>query len=431
MHKASKLLVASSVGLATLIPTSSVFATNGYQLIGIGAYQKGLAGAVTANPGSAMTAITNPAGMARIGKRADFSLEMFMPDRTTDFSATGGDSVTSDAKQYGIPALGWTAPVSDNRPNMYFGGGAYGTSGLGVDYAPTLAFAADPIAGTPDTYFDGYSSISFFQMAPTLAWQQNDKLAIGVTINIDSQTAAFRQRAMADTDGDGEGDLVVQQLDLSKGASAFGFGFAAGLLFDVSKSFTIGASYKSKQLFDDLEYNLARGDIDFTAQGGGPLPAGKYKLELDYPQQFAAGLAFRPNANITVSADVKWINWKDTLDELKIKGPGGDFALPTSWDDQIVYALGVNWGVSRNVNLRAGFNYADAPIEDKDVDNNLILPAVVTTHYTVGGDYAFNKYWQLGAHFMYVPKESLKSPDTQTEISMEQTSFGLNLGYLF
>jgi long-chain fatty acid transport protein len=413
--------------MSLLLPTS-VFATNGYQLIGIGAYQKGLAGAVTANPGSAMTAISNPAGMATIGRRADFSLEMFMPDRTTDFTAAGGESVNSDAKQYGIPALGWTAPVGDNNPDMYFGGGAYGTSGLGVDYAQTLAFpaAASPI-GT-DMYFDGYSAISFFQMAPTLAWKQNDKLSIGVTLNIDSQTASFKQRMMADLDNDGEVNDVVEQLDLSKSASAFGFGFAAGILFDVNKNFTLGASYKSKQLFSDLEYNLAQGDV--TLQGT-QFPAGKYKVELDYPQQFAAGLAFSQSKGFSVSADVKWINWKDTLDELKIKGPGGDFALATSWDDQIVFALGVNWGVTPTVNLRAGFNYADAPIEDKDVDNNLILPAVVTTHYTLGGDYAFNKNWQLGAHFMYVPKESLKSPNSQIEINMEQTSFGLNIGYIF
>jgi long-chain fatty acid transport protein len=226
----------------------------------------------------------------------------------------------------------------------------------------------------------------------------------------------------------------VQQLDLSKSASAFGFGFSLGLLFDINQNFTLGASYKSKQAFSDLEYNLAHGDVTLpTPQSPQPVqfPAGKYKVELDYPQQLAAGIAFKQSKSLAISADIKWINWKDTLDELKIKGPGGDFALPTSWDDQIVYALGVNWGVSPTVNLRAGFNYADAPIEDKDVDNNLILPAVVTTHYTIGGDYAFNKNWQLGAHFMYVPKESLKSPDTLTEINMEQTSFGLNIGYLF
>ena len=54
-----------SIGFA---PVS--LATNGYQLTGVGSYQESLAGAVTASPGSAMTAITNPAGMARIGKRA-------------------------------------------------------------------------------------------------------------------------------------------------------------------------------------------------------------------------------------------------------------------------------------------------------------------------------------------------------------------------
>ena len=42
----------------------SVHATNGYQLIGVGSYQKSMGGAVTSNPDTAMTAITNPAGMA-------------------------------------------------------------------------------------------------------------------------------------------------------------------------------------------------------------------------------------------------------------------------------------------------------------------------------------------------------------------------------
>ena len=73
--------------MAALFVPAIVQATNGYQLIGVGSYQKSLGGAVTANPGSAMTAITNPAGMIRIGKRADFSMEAFMPERSTDFAA--------------------------------------------------------------------------------------------------------------------------------------------------------------------------------------------------------------------------------------------------------------------------------------------------------------------------------------------------------
>jgi long-chain fatty acid transport protein len=91
--------------LAFLAAPTFAFATNGYQLVCVCRYQKSLGGAVTAKPGSAMTAITNPAGMARIGNRTDFSMEAFMPDRSADFGA--------------------------------FGGGMYGTSGLGVDYADT------------------------------------------------------------------------------------------------------------------------------------------------------------------------------------------------------------------------------------------------------------------------------------------------------
>jgi len=96
---------------ALLLFSTTAFATNGYQLIGIGSYQKSLAGAVTALPGSNMTAVTNPAGMMRIGNRADFSMEAFMPERSSDFTAFGGKKADSSSELYGIPAIGWsTAP---------------------------------------------------------------------------------------------------------------------------------------------------------------------------------------------------------------------------------------------------------------------------------------------------------------------------------
>ena len=127
----SKRLAAALTAVCLGAPFS-VHATNGYQLIGVGSYQKSMGGAVTSNPDTAMTAISNPAGMARVGKRADFNMELFMPDRFVDFRATGGAKEDSAAELYGVPAIGWTAPVSDERPDLYFGGGMYGTSGLGA-----------------------------------------------------------------------------------------------------------------------------------------------------------------------------------------------------------------------------------------------------------------------------------------------------------
>ncbi len=419
---------------ATAFPLSA-FATNGYQLIGVGAYQKSLAGAVTAAPGSAMTAVSNPAGMARIGSRADFSMEAFMPDRSVEFSALGGDSADSAVSMYGVPAIGWTAPTSEGS-NVYFGGGMVGTSGMGVDYAATnmapgyftdpnnpATFVADPVN------WEGYSNISFWQMAPGFAWNVNSRYSVGMTLNINYQSVAFKQRVTTDS------HTVLQNFDLSRGASGFGLGLGLGLLYDVSDNLTVGFNYKSKQQFAPLEFQLGYGDI--SNGPGAEAPAGTYELDLDFPQQAALGVAFKPNKAFTVSADVKWIDWSDTMDKLAVEGPGGmSVAMDPGWEDQTVYALGVAYKVSPRMNLRGGYNYAKAPFDEDMVSRNLILPAIVETHYTVGMDYSLNNHWELALHYMMVPEKTMTAPATDAsapgaEISLAEHSFGMNIGYRF
>ena len=419
---------------ALVLFPAGAWATNGYQLIGVGSYQKSLAGAITALPGSNMTAVTNPAGMLRIGHRADFSMEAFMPDRSVDFAVFGGDSADSSSEIYGIPSIGWNGPVG-KREDMVFGGGMYGTSGMGVDYAPTLMQAAMP-GVSPAVYWDGYSSIAFWQMAPALAWHAVEKLDVGVALNIDFQQVAFEQRMMADSDGDGQGDMVINNFDLSRSASSFGFGLSLGVIFDVNDIISLGASYRSKQYFTDLEYQLAQGDIDLTAFGGGPLPAGTYKLNLDFPQQAAVGIAVHVTQRFAIAADVKWINWSDTMDNLAVDGPGGiKVPMDPGWDDQFVFALGLAFEVNDRFNLRAGFNYGESPIDGESAANNLILPAVVETHYTIGADYRLGDHWDIGFHYMYVPENSVTAAQGTSapgvEISLSEQSFGLNLGYRF
>lgn len=422
------VLVLSGLSIST-----QTFATNGYQLIGIGSYQKGLAGAVTANPGSAMTAITNPAGMARIGKRADFSLEMFMPDRHVDFTALGGDASDSAAEQYGVPALGWTAPIDDGS-EVYFGGGIYGTSGLGTDY-PFTQYAANP-PFMMDLYFEGYSSLQFWQMAPTLAWNATPDLSYGVSLNIDYQSVSMKQAYYADP----ATATNMVNFDLSRTAQAFGLGLSLGVLYDINDNLTLGASYKSEQNFGDLDYQLSQGDIQdqmgmLNLPAGctaGVCPAGTYSLELNYPQEIAVGIAYKPITKLTLSLDVKLIKWSDTIKSLEISGPGGiQISLPTGWDDQTVIALGIEYAVTDKLNLRAGYNQADAPFDDADTDNNYILPATTTSHFAIGGDYHVSKYWEFGFHASTASEENLTSPDTGAEIGLGITTVGINLGYHF
>jgi long-chain fatty acid transport protein len=457
--RTNRILSAALVACGAIGLSTSAHATNGYQLIGVGAYQKGMGGAVTANPGSAMTAITNPAGMAAIGDRADFSMEAFMPDRETDFTNNpGGEKVTSDAEMYGIPAIGWTAPVSDGS-DLYFGGGMYGTSGLGVDY-PVANFSQHPVYTNVD--FDGYSSIAFWQMAPTLAWKVNDQLKVGAALNIDYQSVGFQQRLTSDNTGPAnvKADGTLMNFNLGRTANAFGFGVTLGALYEINDMVTVGASYKSPQEFSDLEYNLRRDDIYGFPNGSGGTVAsnqGTYKLGLDYPQQLAAGVKITPMDRLKISADVKWINWSSTMDDLAIKG---DFrivngsgpteaAMDPGWDDQIVYSVGVDYMVTNDLNLRAGYNYAEAPIEKNDVFSNLLLPAMTEQHLTFGATYQFNNHWEASFAYMKafendvtgkndVPQSFSAAPasggfgsSSNAKISLEEDSYSVNIGYRF
>src|SRR3990172_8322593 len=99
------LIILSSLG-----PTTT-YATNGHQLSAIGAYQQGMGGATTAAPYDASTSITNPAGMALIGNRTDFSFQTFFPHRETTFDDLGvpgaGGKTSGGSNYYLVPAVGW------------------------------------------------------------------------------------------------------------------------------------------------------------------------------------------------------------------------------------------------------------------------------------------------------------------------------------
>jgi long-chain fatty acid transport protein len=228
-------------------------------------------------------------------------------------------------------------------------------------------------------------------------------------------------------------NAIISNFDLSRGASGFGYGLSLGVLYDVSARLTVGASYKSKQDFAPLKYQLAAGDI--TDATFGAMPGGTYTLDLDFPQQAALGVKWRATDALTVSADAKWINWSDTMDKLTVKG-AVNVPMDPGWSDQTVYAVGVAYAVSGRVNLRAGYNYAAAPFGAAQVSRNLILPALTETHYTLGMDYSLNNRWQLALHYMYAPKVTLTAPLTDTmapgaKISLAETSFGANIGYRF
>ncbi len=428
--------------VSTFTPTL-LHATNGHQLSAIGAYQQGMGGATTAAPYDASTAITNPAGMAMIGNRTDFSFQTFLPRRETSFA--GGGETSGGSNFYLVPAIGWTAPVND-LSNLFFGGGMYGVSGMGVDYdtisAPFMEAGPGPFTpGTAKAHM--YSQYQFWKMAPTLAWK-GESLAIGVALNLDYQAFGFENYFTGTSVAPGTIPDKIG-MDLSEMQGSLGYGGTIGFIYQLVPEFVVGVSYSSKQNFSNFKWRLSSGDVslyDMTSGATITSRDGIYKMDLDFPQQAAFGIAVRLGGPVLWTIDAKWINYSDTYDVAKLKGTfdvslGGtmsEIPLNFGWDDVWVYATGLQVDVTPNFAIRAGYNYSTSPIKKEDVEsmngNSYIFPAIVIQRVAGGFTYRFGRHWEMTAAYMKAFKEELTGM-FGTKISLEEQAADFEISYRF
>ncbi len=400
------LALAASLSLWALAPAAR--ATDGYQLIGIGQYEIGMAGAVVADPGDPMTAITNPAGLAFIPPQAAFSAEWFNPTRSSNF---GFGQVGSHSNLYGIPSVGWSAPAFG--PNLYFGGGMFATSGMGVNYLQP---------NTPMGTVQVYSDIQYFSMTPALAWKPTPNWSVGLGVNISLEQMSMQQTF------NGVG------INLASPSTAFGAGVSLGVLHKINKYVTVGLMYRTPTFFTPLTWQETTENFN-GVQGN----AGQYSTTLNYPQQIALGAAFHPTGRWTISLEGQWINWSSTLNTLTLHGPWvgtNQVVMRTHWHDEWVFNIGTQYQLTKWLAIRGGYSYGTNPIGSSDTASNLLLPAVVQNTITVGATQTLGMGWSLTEAYMHAFSNTINGGPlapglAATSATLAENSFGFQIGYRF
>ena len=169
--------------LAAFAPHAA--ATNGDQMLGVTATQKGMAGAVVAAPQDATTMLVNPAGMAELGIRGRALRHGRGLAQPAAQAPTAQDS---DSNWYLMPSGAVAFNVNDR---LMLGMGMGGMSGSGVDFADTAAAPGNQAFVTTK---------QFFKIAPGFAYQVSDRLSLGATLNLTTRVWPFRTRPRAAAD---------------------------------------------------------------------------------------------------------------------------------------------------------------------------------------------------------------------------------------
>ncbi len=398
MKQAIRLGVAAVIGLGA----TSAFATNGDNLIGLGAKARGMGGIGIGMSHGAESALANPALITTVKTtEVSFGGTLFMPDVKYD---GGAGYIQSEADMNVIPEVSIASKMNDH---LYMGIGMWGTAGMGTDYRND----------TSGTTMQMVTNLQLMQFGVPVAYKE-DGFSIGVT--------GILQYGALDinyNNGSEVGAGIAQDI---------AFGYSVGAAYDFEKAgvpgLTLGLVYKSA-IEMDYQDQLSNATAPFAAAGVTGIPE-----QLEQPAEYGAGVSYAIGHH-TFAFDYKRILWGSA------KGYEN-----FGWEDQNVYVFGYQY-TRDDWQLRAGYNYAKNPIVEQNwmapggaalnMFNLLGFPATVEQHFTLGGSYAFNDAVSLDAAYVYAPEveERFTSADINGPFEIgskhSQSSVSLQVNFAF
>jgi len=215
---------------------------------------------------------------------------------------------------------------------------------------------------------------------------------------------------------------------------AFGFGGTIGLTFKPVKDLTIGVAYESKSFFGDFEWDIAANNFM-----GNSFAGGTEKLSFDQPQVATVGASYKMDA-LLVAADVEWINWSDTngkdQPEFTTANTTGYMPWNMNWSDQVVVKVGAQFEATKELKIRAGYNYGKMPLDEDRAFENIAFPAVAEHHVTLGAGYDIGGL-SVNLAGVWSPEAKISGSNLAEqgigpyESKMSQVQVDLGVGYKF
>lgn len=392
------------------------FATNGDNLIGVSPASRGMGGIGVGMPvGPTDTIFRNPAWMTYYkGFNLSFGGILFFPEvKAKSNIITGTEtSATSQSKMFVVPEVGIVNQINDK---LTFGIGAFGVSGLGVDYR-----------NKGDEFLNIHTNFQFMRVIPTLAYKVNDAIYISGALHL-----AYGSLDMGTSICTGGPPCINQGGGQSQ---TYGIGAQLGVAYNMGDFVYAGLTYQSPV---NMTYKRV-----FDSDGDGTFE----DFKLTQPLELAFGVGVKPMDNLKVGMDIRWINWKNA------KGYK-DF----QWKDQLVIALGGEFKPMQKLALRAGYNYGKSPIRggakdttpNKTIPNfaapfsdfdiavfNLIgFPAITEHHITLGLGYEFTKNFSIDLAYKHAFNKKVSATDNTNTFSVEaqnaQNAITIGLNWKF
>lgn len=378
------------IALTVLWGSGSVALGAGFALVQQGTAAMAQGNAFVAQADDASAIFYNPAGLSQL-KRPQFYSGLFLnyPDR--EFNDAGFSQ--TNHRLYHAAAVYLTAPINGR---VTLGIGFFSPFGLGTVWPPTWT----------GRYITTFSDLKTYNLNPVISVKPMENLSLAAGLDVLWSSVHLKRKV----------PVAVKQLQFPDGEAdlqgdAAGFGYNLGVLYEPVAGVKLGVSYRSDitvthhgHLATTLPLNVPALLAPMSATIAGT--AG-----FTFPPSVTFGISLSPLQSFALEFDTTWTGWS-TYDRLQVNlsrpiivnGVLTDkLVTPKNWQDAWAFRFGVNYQVSKNMKLRAGYIYDLTPVPDDTFDPQ--VPDANRHIFTVGGDLKYQRF-TLGIAYNYILNES-------------------------
>jgi long-chain fatty acid transport protein len=158
-------------------------------------------------------------------------------------------------------------------------------------------------------------------------------------------------------------------------------------------------------------------------------------------------MSWQATPQLVIAADITQINFSEIRSVGNILAEGGPLGASNGsgfgWDDMTVYKIGFAYDLNKDWTVRAGYNHGSQPIPKNQTFFNILAPATVEDHLTLGATWRLASGGEVTFAYMHAFEESVKGANSippgfppgfgggNANLKMYEDSFGIAYGVKF
>lgn len=395
----SSLLAASCIVLLGALGVSPAFAA-GFAIYEQGAKAMGMAGAFTAQADDPSAMFFNVGGVAFFEEQefyAGISL-ISLGDSTFQGASPypGTDAMGEQVDQIVTPPhFYWVRPI--NKKIVF---------GLGLNSPFGLVTEWDDPDNWSGRFLSEKAELINIDLNPNVGFRLSEKTGISVGVILRAAEIELKSRQAAIN------PQTQQPAEIAKNTLTSdletGIGWNIGILHKFNEKASLGFNYRSKisvEFGGEAEFEqVFTGDPIFDGAIGLVLPDQPVSIgtEIEFPDQFNFGFAYRFGEKWVAEWDIVWTGW-DSFDTLTVNfdpASGLDpLVRPQDWSASKTYRGGAQYTIGDRSQFRFGLYFDESPQPSYSVSP--LLPDAERWGYSLGYGYTGNKV-DVDAYVLYV-----------------------------